>query len=193
MEGAREPTFATVLPAAGVSLKQMLALLAYLQEKETKDKESASLRFSGHCALSAAQFWPRWEPSFEAVPRACSVTSVAPWVVVHWAPPSMGFSRQEYQSGLLFPSLENLPNPRIEPASPASPALPGGFFTTESPISKRLLTLRSAFAPVWRQKNPTYTFGPPEGSAGSLPRSKHVFICKGKKNGGWGDGHKGPF
>ena len=35
------------------------------------------------------------------------------------APPSMGFSRQEYWSGLPFPSPGDLPNPRIEPGSPA--------------------------------------------------------------------------
>ena len=36
---------------------------------------------------------------------------------LHQAPPSMGFSRQEYWSGLLFPSPGNLPNPGIEPRS----------------------------------------------------------------------------
>ena len=43
----------------------------------------------------------------------------------------LGFPRQEYWSGLPFPSPENLPNSGIEPLSPASPALAGGFFTTE--------------------------------------------------------------
>ena len=38
---------------------------------------------------------------------------------LHQAPPSMGFSRQEYWSGLLFPSSGNLPDPGIEPRSPA--------------------------------------------------------------------------
>ena len=37
---------------------------------------------------------------------------------LHQAPPSMGFSRQEYWSGLPFPSPEDLPNPGIEPGSP---------------------------------------------------------------------------
>ena len=41
-----------------------------------------------------------------------------PWTVAHQAPPSMGFSRQEYWSGLPFPSPEDLPNPEIEPGSP---------------------------------------------------------------------------
>ena len=44
---------------------------------------------------------------------------VTPWTVAHQAPPSMGFSRQEYWSGLLFPSPGDLPYPRIEPGSPA--------------------------------------------------------------------------
>ena len=42
----------------------------------------------------------------------------------------MGFSKQEYWSGLPFPPPGDLPDPGIEPASPA---LPGRFFTTEQP------------------------------------------------------------
>ena len=42
----------------------------------------------------------------------------------------MGFLRQEYWSGLSFPSPGGLPDPGIEPAFPA---LAGGFFTTEPP------------------------------------------------------------
>ena len=41
------------------------------------------------------------------------------WTVAYQASPSMGFSRQEYQSGLPFPSPGDLPNPGIEPRSPA--------------------------------------------------------------------------
>ena len=44
-----------------------------------------------------------------------------------------GNSQQEYWSGLPFHSPGDLPDPRIEPASLASPALTGGFFTTEPP------------------------------------------------------------
>ena len=44
------------------------------------------------------------------------------------APLSLGFPRQEYWSGLPFPSAMYLPDPGIEPMSPA---LAGGFFTTE--------------------------------------------------------------
>ena len=44
----------------------------------------------------------------------------------------MGFSRQRYWSGLPFPSLGDLPNPGIEPASLESPALAGAMFTTST-------------------------------------------------------------
>ena len=55
---------------------------------------------------------------------------VTPWTVARQAPLSVGFSRQEYCSGLSCPPLGNLPNPGIEPTSLASPALAGRFFTT---------------------------------------------------------------
>ena len=57
---------------------------------------------------------------------------VDPWTVVHQAPPSMEFSRQENWSGLPFPSPGDLPDPGIEPATLGSPALAGGFFTTNT-------------------------------------------------------------
>ena len=44
---------------------------------------------------------------------------MTPWTVAYQAPPSMGFSRQEYWSGLPFPSVGDLHNPGIEPRSPA--------------------------------------------------------------------------
>ena len=53
-----------------------------------------------------------------------------PWTVAYQAPLSMGFSRQEYQSGLLFPSPGNLLDPRIEPGSPA---FQGDALTSEPP------------------------------------------------------------
>ena len=42
-----------------------------------------------------------------------------PWTVAYQAPPSVELSRQEYWSGLPFPSSEDLPNPGIKPGSPA--------------------------------------------------------------------------
>ena len=51
---------------------------------------------------------------------SCSVVcdSAIPWTVAYQAPPSVEFSRQEYWSGLLFPSPDELPNQRIKPRSP---------------------------------------------------------------------------
>ena len=49
------------------------------------------------------------------------------------APLSMGFSRQEYWSGLPFPPAGDLPDPGIEPASPVAPALAGRLFSTGPP------------------------------------------------------------
>ena len=61
-----------------------------------------------------------------------------PETVAHQTPLSMGFSRQEYWSGLAFPTPGDLLNPRIKPTSLVSPALAGGFFTTV-PSGKALI------------------------------------------------------
>ena len=65
---------------------------------------------------------------------SCDWLFVTPWAVApqatgYQAPLSMGFSRQEYWSGLPFPILGDLPDPGIKPMSLASPALTGRFFT----------------------------------------------------------------
>ena len=54
---------------------------------------------------------------------------VTPWTAAWQAPLSMGFPRQEYQGGLPFPPLGDLPDPGIEPASHA---LAGGFLTAST-------------------------------------------------------------
>ena len=59
--------------------------------------------------------------------------SVSPWTVAYQAPLSMGFPRKEYLSGLPFFSPRDLPSPGIEPMSPMSSILAGGFLTTEPP------------------------------------------------------------
>ena len=53
-----------------------------------------------------------------------------PWTGAYQALLSMGFSKQDYWSGLSFPSPGDLPDTGIEPASPA---FVGGFFATEPP------------------------------------------------------------
>ena len=55
------------------------------------------------------------------------------WTVVHQAPLSMEFPRQEYQSEFPFPTPGDLLYPGIKPASLASPALAGRFFNTVPP------------------------------------------------------------
>ena len=52
------------------------------------------------------------------VAKSCP-TLATPWTVAHQAPPSMEFSRQEYWSGLPFPSPGDLSDPGIKPGSPA--------------------------------------------------------------------------
>ena len=56
---------------------------------------------------------------------------MALWTIAYQALLSMGFPRQEYLSGLPFPSPGDLLNSGIKPVSLTSPALAGGFFTTE--------------------------------------------------------------
>ena len=53
-----------------------------------------------------------------------------PWPVAHQAPLSIGFPRQEYWSGLTFPSPGDPSDPGVKPTSPT---LAGRFFTTEPP------------------------------------------------------------
>ena len=55
---------------------------------------------------------------------------VTPWTAARQAPLSMGFSGQEYWTGLPFFTLGDLPDPGIELLSPASPALASRSFTT---------------------------------------------------------------
>ena len=59
---------------------------------------------------------------------------VIPWTVAHQIPLSMGFSSQEYWSGLPFAPPVNLSNAEIETESLISPALAGRFFTTSTTL-----------------------------------------------------------
>ena len=61
------------------------------------------------------------------------------WSVAHQAPLSVGFPR--ILSGLPFPSPEGLPDPAIEPETPMSPELAGGFLSTASPGKSKMGTL----------------------------------------------------
>ena len=63
-----------------------------------------------------------------------------PWTVAYQASPSMEFSKQEYWSGLLFPSPGDLPNTGIEPRSPA---LRAGALPSEPPQNLLMITITS--------------------------------------------------
>ena len=67
-----------------------------------------------------------------------------PRIVANKTPLSMEFAKQEYWSGLPFPTPEDLPNPGIEPVSLEPPALAGGFFTivpSGKPLSLKFLKM----------------------------------------------------
>ena len=59
----------------------------------------------------------KWKVKVKSL--SCVWLLATPWTAAHQAPPSMGFSRQEYWSGLPFPSPGDLPHPGMEPGSPA--------------------------------------------------------------------------
>ena len=61
-----------------------------------------------------------------------SLLFATPWTVAHQSSLSMGFSRQEYWSGLPHPSPGDLPDPGIKRVSLMSLALAGRFFTTST-------------------------------------------------------------
>ena len=71
-----------------------------------------------------------------------------PWTVAYQAPPSMEFSRQEYWSGQPFPSPRDLPNPGIEPGSPA---LQADALSSEPPYDPTV-----AFLGIYSEKNTIY-------------------------------------
>ena len=76
---------------------------------------------------------------------------VIPWTAARQAPLSMGFSRQEYWSGLPFPTPEGLPNPGIKPRSPASQA---DSLPSEPPGKPIFLLCSASFLPIF----PSITF-----------------------------------
>ena len=90
-----------------------------------------------------------------------------PWTVAYQAPPSMGFSRQEYWSGLSFPSPGGLPNPGIEPRSPA---LQADALPSEPP--GKPMARKMSFSQNITRDSSKYSF--PKASAGQV-----VCVCVG--------------
>ena len=66
-----------------------------------------------------------------SVAQSCS-TLCSPWAIASQAPLSMAFSKQDFWNGVPFSPPGTLPNPGIKPASLASPALTGKFFTAST-------------------------------------------------------------
>ena len=95
---------------------------------------------SGHCMSLSSHFG---EVASEAQRGCVYLLSRVQLFVNCQAPLSMKFSRQEYWSGLSFPTPGDLPYPRIKPVSLKSPALAGRFFTTVLP-GKSLSPIKSA-------------------------------------------------
>ena len=89
-----------------------------------------------------------------------------PWAVAHQAPLFMGFSRQEYWSGLPFSPPQDLPDPGIKPESLTSPALAGRFFTTSDTWEALFPNTRTQFQAFFTHLN-FIPFLPPT-SAGPL-------------------------
>ena len=85
--------------------------------------------------------------------HVCLITSVLSdsfltlWTIAHQAPLSMGFSRQEYWSGLPIPSPGDLPNPGMEPVSPVTSALQTDSLPAE-PLGKPQTRVSVQFSSV---------------------------------------------
>ena len=98
---------------------------------------SSVIPFSYHLQAFPASKW-KWVKSLSRV-----WLFATPWTVADQTSKSMGFSRQEYWSGLPFPPPGDLPNPGIEPGSPALEAdaltfePPGKVFSNESVLRIR--------------------------------------------------------
>ena len=90
-------------------------------------------------AISFSNAW-KWKVKVKSLSRVWLFKT--PWTVAHQAPLSMGFSRQEYWSGLPFPPPGDLLDPEIEPRSPVSHALVGSLppWHLGSPISNSKVT-----------------------------------------------------
>ena len=92
---------------------------------------SSQPRGCTHVSCTAGRFFTvlATRESESEITQSCP-TLCDPWTVAYQAPPSMGFFRQEYWSGLPFPSPGDAPNPGIKPGFPA---LEADALTSEPP------------------------------------------------------------
>ena len=115
-------------------------LEAYAGTRSAKEKQQIPTEI---------QFFLNFYIMIESVRQlSCVWLFETPWTITHQAHPSMGFSRQEYWSGLPCPPPGDLPKPGIEPLSLMSPALTGRFFTTSSTLGFSVLHCLAEFAQI---------------------------------------------
>ena len=75
--------------------------------------------------------------------------SATPWTLAHQEPLSMGFFRQKYWSGLLYPPPGDLPDPGIKPTVPkVSCPFTSRFFTTSTTWEAHIITVQDQFLPI---------------------------------------------
>ena len=96
---------------------QALLSVGILQFK--KEQQMKSRQVSAGCPFKKQRLPLRCCNGAGGLVTKSCLTLATPWTVAHQAPLSMGFSRQEYWSGLPFPSPEDLSDPGIKPGSPA--------------------------------------------------------------------------
>ena len=124
------------------SCKFFRSLVGFTQCKQTWNSELPNLQgmtrplMVAHSAAvtvgSLLSCWFYWLCAYMLSHFSHVWLFATPWTVACQTPLSMGFSRQEYWSGLPLAPQGDLPDPEIEPASLVSPALAGRFFTTST-------------------------------------------------------------
>ena len=120
-----DPTVSS-LPGSSVHGIPQARLLEWIamtfSRRSSWSKDQTCISYVSWIAGGFFSHWATWEALIPVWSEVKSLSRVqlfaTPWTVAYQAPQSMGFSRQEYWSGLPFPSPGDLPNPGIEPGSP---------------------------------------------------------------------------
>ena len=102
-----------------LSPAQLMLIIQHMNQKESLPSMSSESGLLQFCSVTLMVYFSK---PVGVQLLSCVHLFVIPWTVACQDPLSMGFSRQEYWSGLSFPSPGDLPNPGIESMSPALPA-----------------------------------------------------------------------
>ena len=115
--GSQFPSLQEIFPTQGSNLH--LQQVSCIAGRSFTTESLGKTQIVGSCCITqGAQLGALWQPGGGLVAKSC-VTLAIPWTVAFQALLSMGFSRQEYWSGLPFPSPADLPDLGIKPGSPA--------------------------------------------------------------------------